>query len=360
MPAIITHDTFGRETYDDLFSLIGGSKDEVDAFLLGNQGPDPLFYSVVNLRLKSVHHLGGRMHHEHTNELLVALRRSVELQDACDQRVARAYALGFLCHYLLDSTMHPFVYWQEYEACDAGEPGLCRDDGSEVHAVIESELDELVLFSKRGQTVATFDPSSEILRASNRVLSVVSRMYAYVAMTTYGLFIPQNAFGSSVKCFRGVQALFHSRDGVKRDMLARFETMFRRYSFYAAMSHRPIELTESAFDNRDHRVWANPFTHEESSDSFWDRYAMARSRTEDALRAFARDDFDEAAVRALTKDLDFSGEPTYARIVSVEGASQGGVASRGEGDVQDGVESSQVEGASQVGGSCRTDCADSR
>lgn len=335
MPAIITHDTFGHETYDDLFSLIGGTKDEVDAFLLGNQGPDPLFYSVVNPRLKSVHRLGGRMHHERTNELLVALRKSVDVIDECDRGVARAYALGFLCHYLLDSTMHPFVYWQEYEACDAGEPGLGREDGSEVHAVIESELDELVLFSKRGETVATFDPSSEILRASNPVLSVISRMYAYVSMNVYGLFIPQNAFGSSVKCFRGVQALFHSRDGVKRDALARLEVLFRRYSFYAAMSHRPVELEESAFDNHEHRAWENPFTHEVSSDSFWDRYAAARLRTESALEAFLKDGFDEDAARALTKDLDFSGEPTYARIVS-------------------------VEGASQVGGACQADRADSR
>ena len=43
MPAIITHDFFGRDVYDNLFKTIGGSRDEADAFLLGNQGPDPLF-----------------------------------------------------------------------------------------------------------------------------------------------------------------------------------------------------------------------------------------------------------------------------------------------------------------------------
>lgn len=330
MPAIITHDTFGRETYDDMFSLIGGSRDEADAFLLGNQGPDPLFYSVANPCLRSVHRLGGCMHHERPSELLAAFKQSIDVLDERDRGIGQAYALGFLCHYLLDSTMHPFVYWQEYEACDAGEPGLTRDDGSEVHAVIESELDELVLFAKRGQTVATFNPSREILKASGRVLSAVSHMYAYVALTVYGLVIPKNAFGASVKCFRLVQAFFHSRDGVKRGAVARLEETVRRYSFYGAMSHRAVELEESAFDNHEHRLWENPFTHEVSTDSFWDRYTAARGRTEAALRAFARSDFDREAARAITGGLDFSGEPTCAQIVAVEDGGVAGVQGAGE------------------------------
>lgn len=40
MPALITHDFFGRDVYDRLYTFIGGSRDEADAFLLGNQGPD--------------------------------------------------------------------------------------------------------------------------------------------------------------------------------------------------------------------------------------------------------------------------------------------------------------------------------
>ncbi len=325
MPAIITHDTFGRETYDELHSLIGGSQDEVDAFLLGNQGPDPLFYSVTSRRLRSVHRLGSRMHCERPSELLVAFKQSLRLLDERDRRIGRAYALGFLCHYLLDSTMHPFVHWQEYEACDAGEPGLDRNDSHEVHAVIESELDELVLFVKRGETVATFNPSREILKADDHVLSVISKMYAYAAMTEFGLIIPEDAFEASVKRFRRIQALFHSRRGRKRDAIARAEELVRRYSFYRAMSPRAAALEESAFDNRAHVLWKNPFTGEESTDSFWDRYDTARARTKAALEAFASEGFDLEAARAITDDLDFSGAPTCATIVAVE---DGGGATR--------------------------------
>ena len=166
MPAIITHDFFGRDVYDCLFQTIGGSRDEADAFLLGNQGPDPLFYAVASLRITQYHKLGNTMHSSKPAELLAAFKESLDVLDEEEQAVGRAYALGFLCHYALDSTMHPLVYCNEYALCDAGEPGLTRDDGSEVHGVIESEFDEMVLFAKRGDTIATFNPSREILHAS--------------------------------------------------------------------------------------------------------------------------------------------------------------------------------------------------
>ena len=158
MPAIITHDFFGRDVYDALFQTIGGSRDEADAFLLGNQGPDPLFYAVADFRATAYHKLGNTMHSRKPAELLAALKDSLGVLDPEEKPLGRAYALGFLCHYALDSTVHPLVYCHEHALCDAGEPGLTRDDGSEVHGVIESELDEMVLFAKRGDTVATFNP----------------------------------------------------------------------------------------------------------------------------------------------------------------------------------------------------------
>ena len=48
MPAILTHDFFGQDVYAAHSHVIGKSIDEKDAFLLGNQGPDPLFYLVLS------------------------------------------------------------------------------------------------------------------------------------------------------------------------------------------------------------------------------------------------------------------------------------------------------------------------
>ena len=187
-----------------------------------------------------------------------------------------------------------------------------------MHAVIESELDELVLFEKRGETVATFQPWREILQASDFVLGVVSKMFSYVALTVYGRIVPRDLFARSVRGFRRVQRLFYSKTGAKRAALGRLEQLVRPYSFYQSMSHRPVALTESAYDNRAHEAWENPYTGEASTASFWDLYGQALERAEENIAAFERDGFDLEAARSLTGELDFSGRPVVATLVSVE------------------------------------------
>ena len=318
MPAIITHDFFGRDVYDALFQTIGGSRDEADAFLLGNQGPDPLFYAVASLRITQYHKLGNTMHSRKPAELLAALKDSLGVLDPEEKPLGRAYALGFLCHYALDSTMHPLVYCNEYALCDAGEPGLTRDDGSEVHGVIESEFDEMVLFVKRGDTIATFNPSREILHASPFVLRAVSKMYAYLALNVYGEIVPSNLFDLSVRCFRRVQALFYSPSGMKRDVIGRVERVMRPHSFYQSMSHRAIESTESVFANHERAPWTNPFTGDVRTTGFWDLYDQAQYKAKNLIAAFDQPVFTAERTRELTGELDFSGRPTQAQVLAVE------------------------------------------
>ena len=63
MPAILTHDFFGRSVLEDVSSLLKvRSTAERDAFLLGNQGPDPLFYLVVDPLMHKWGPLGNALH----------------------------------------------------------------------------------------------------------------------------------------------------------------------------------------------------------------------------------------------------------------------------------------------------------
>lgn len=318
MPALITHDLFGQSVYRALHKTIGETRDEYEAFLLGNQGPDPLFYTVISPGLREFHKLGSTMHSEKPTELITAFKQALSVLSDDERPIGRAYAFGFLCHYTLDSSMHPLVFAHEYALCDAGVEGLSRADGHEVHGTIESELDEMALFTLRRQTVASFDPSVEILKASDFVLETVSKLYVYVSMTVYGLFVPTNLFETAVRNFRFVQRMFYSPSGAKRAAISAIEELVRPYSFYRSMSHRPIELTESQFDNHEHAVWKNPFTDKESTQSFWDLFEKAQSKASSNIETFASNGFDEKAARTITHDLDFSGEPACAVLVAVD------------------------------------------
>lgn len=333
MPAVITHDAFGRDAYDSLHALIGGTRDECHAFLLGNQGPDVLFFGALDPRTAKAPALGSRMHREQPTELLAAFRITVDdiapgfaapvegdsaSPTASAWRIGRAYTLGLLCHYLLDSRLHPFIYAQQWELCDAGVPGLDRSCAHEVHATIESELDELVLSVKRRCTIRSFDPSHKTLAATDHVLNVISALYGRVAQQVYGTRLPTGAFRICAKAYRLALRALWSPTGAKREVLTMLEQRFRAHSLLRAMSHQDRTLYASQFDNAEHRTWRDPATAQPSTASFWDLYDSALRTARTSLPDFAATDDARGFARHATGGLNFNGEPTEAAIIATE------------------------------------------
>ena len=74
MPAILTHDLFARGVIDDVRSVLplatGGER---DAFRLGSQGPDPLFFLVIDPLMRRYSPLGDAMHEARPARLLVSM-----------------------------------------------------------------------------------------------------------------------------------------------------------------------------------------------------------------------------------------------------------------------------------------------
>ena len=311
MPAIITHDFFGRDAYDANAARLGISLEEQRVFLLGNQGPDPLFFLVLTPTMKPFFDLGSAMHRIDPALLLVALKESIETLKEDEVSTGRAYLAGFYCHYLLDRQMHPLVYSQQYALCDAGIEGLTRKDGKDVHSEIERDLDEMVLFSKTGQTVATFKPHRDILQASKEELQAIGKMYTFASAKIFRMFPPLGMFAASVKDYRLAMRAFYSPDQKRANVVSFLERRIlrRNFSFFKAMSHRSRRITISGFDNREHAVWENPYTHEMSTQSFWDVFNSAQAQAQQDLPILLAPTFDEAASLLLTRGLNFSGAP---------------------------------------------------
>ncbi len=315
MPAIITHDFFGRDVHEASPTLIGTTPAQRHAFLLGNQGPDPLFFLVLSPRMKPFYGLGSAMHRIDPALLLVALKEGIGTLETVERGIGRAYLAGFYCHYLLDRQMHPLVYSQQYALCDAGIEGLTRKEGSDVHAEIERDFDEMVLFTKTGQTVRTFKPHRRILQTSERELRAIGKMYAFASAKMFGLFPPLNMFASAVKDYRLAMTAFYSPGQRRANAASLVErTIMRRsVSFFKAMSHRDRRSIESDFDNREHASWANPFTHETSTQSFWEIFNDAQEQVKHDLPIVLSPTFDEAAALMLTRGRNFNGAPASLR-----------------------------------------------
>ncbi|MGI6230756.1 MAG: hypothetical protein ACOYJL_07620 [Tractidigestivibacter sp.] len=311
MPALLTHDFFARDA--SVFAsdaLPIGSLDERDAFALGCQGPDPLFYLEIHPLMAKWAPIGNLMHEERPASLLASLRIAADKLPRSEQSIGRAYLAGFSCHWLLDATIHPFVYWWQKALTSQGVTGLDSSYEGIVHAEVERDLDEAVLFSKVGKTIEEYRPFEQTLQASRKVLSIVDKMYFYVTLWAYGKPVDPTIFSVGTRCYRRVMKVIYSPRDHHRELMGRIERMStgKPYSRICALSHRARRSDRSRFDNLEHATWENPFSHQQSDSSFWDLYERALARAPKAISAVMGDGFDFDASCALTDRINFEGE----------------------------------------------------
>ena len=315
MPAILTHDFFARDVADRAKAQLPlATLDERDAFLLGSQGPDPLFYITIYPLMAKWAKVGNLMHDERPARLLAAMREAVDRLPKREKDVGAAYLAGFSCHWLLDSTVHPFVNAWAYDLTHAGVPGLGPEFDGKVHMEVERDLDEAILYRKTAKTIAEYRPFANTLRASREVLAIIDKIYFYAALWTYDRPIDPTTFSVSVGCYRTIMRLLYATRDSHRNAVAALERTITGspYSTYGALSHHVRASASSEFDNSEHRAWANPATGVVSRDSFEGLYERALDRAPAVTQAVLSRDFDDGAACALTGNLNFEGAPAPA------------------------------------------------
>ena len=146
MPSTYAHRRFGANVLDHLPPELGDRiRKNRPLYDIGLHGPDLLFYYHA-AKSNSVSALGNAMHDEPGRKFFDRARQVV--QKAPDREAALAYALGFVCHFALDSTCHPFV------------DRFVRESGVS-HCEIETEFDNMLL-RRDGQDPLKFFTASHI------------------------------------------------------------------------------------------------------------------------------------------------------------------------------------------------------
>ena len=310
MPGIATHHVFGTDVFAAAVHVDEaqvGKAGNLDAFLLGNQGPDPLFYLAATLSDRQLRRIGSTMHRYNTVELMQAMHERF-IADGTDTVLA-AYALGFMCHYILDSTVHPLVYAQEYAICSKGvEPLRGEWPHRVVHATIETSIDEYVLTTKRGATAATMPPHKMMLYCPAPKLQAISRAMADVVNRVYGLECPESAFVTAVGLYRASQAALDSMGTGVRNGLDVLSLGSGAVAYARALSHRLGPLLQTPFTNDDHTAWPNPFEEGQVvSASFDELYALSQAKARDILPAFSNRRANAALFEGIVGNVNFLG-----------------------------------------------------
>ena len=265
----------------------------MNAFLWGAQGPDFLYYHrIFQPWSKNIREIGSRLHHEKPSRLLSAMR---DVQHSEGNETTEFYLLGFLCHYSLDRTAHPFVYW-DVKSLRKMYPG--RGD-SFLHTQTESVLDGILLRSITGKPATDFDLKQTVPNQPD-AMDAIARFYSAVLERLYGMHGLQEALRQSMQDCRKVCGLLNDRWMVKKPLAEALEKVTHHY-LYSSAIRGVSEQDEFDYANVLHSEWRWPENQSISrNDSFFDLYETAVNESVYFMKKFK-----DADLSDFTQDIPF-------------------------------------------------------
>lgn len=146
MPTTYAHYTFGQEVLknlsEDTKNIINNNR---ELFNIGLHGPDILFYYNA-LKSNKISKLGHRLHKQQGSGIFNNARKII--RESTDSQAASAYVFGFLCHFMLDSSLHPYIRQKEGKRL--------------THSTIETELDRFFML-KNNLDPISYKPTAHII-----------------------------------------------------------------------------------------------------------------------------------------------------------------------------------------------------
>ena len=142
MPSSITHAYIAKDVYSRLDKKIKNKfqNNDLENFKTYSQGPDLFyFYNIVfpiTKRSRSIIKFGRYCHQNQVNELFINLTKKVKKSKNFDEFL---FLIGLTCHYIADSTMHPYINYQSSQLIK--NPSKLKD----AHFKIETYLDNYMI-----------------------------------------------------------------------------------------------------------------------------------------------------------------------------------------------------------------------
>lgn len=263
MPCLYAHTLFGLSVRDRLPQPLAAllARHEA-AFLAGLPGPDIYFFDRFPPPPFRPHEkrTGNALHDAPADALFAQL-----LPLAAGDEALLAYTLGFLCHYALDSAIHPFV--------DARYRGLD-------HTRFEMRL-ELAFCAQRGSGLGGIPPHRLYAPPAHEpdLLDRLDALQYRLVQAVCGRGA-RGAFRRSFCKFLRTNRLLYDPAGRKRRLLQRVERLLGRPAgTLSSFLFAPLQADGGDLFNEGHAPWRAPWEGApERTESFFDLFDTAVDR----------------------------------------------------------------------------------
>lgn len=275
MPATAVHAYFAQDLNDILPKEIKNKLD-VDRLKTFGQSTDSLmFYNLFSiLPGKNIRDFQKYFHTNKTQEFFINLINYIKENDYTEDIDVNSFLVGAICHYVLDSTVHPYIY---YKTGYFNKNDKSTYKYNNVHTFMETFLDNDMI--KRRESINPYKFNiSKFSFYTSKFSNELNDTIKYTFKETFDVDNMDKIYYKSLKQMRNSIFIFRQdRYGIKKFFykLADTFTSKRVFRFEAISYHYPLNDRHN-FLNENHKLWRNPCDYNlTSEESFLDLYLRA-------------------------------------------------------------------------------------
>lgn len=274
MPATIAHSVFAKDVFDILPEDISKCLDVNKCKMYGQSIDAMKFYNMFSIFSgKKIRNLQEYFHKTQTQEFFINLLSYMRDNNIKDKDTC-SFLIGFICHYALDSTLHPYIIYKT-GMFDKRYPDTYKYNN--VHAFMETFIDNDIVRRRFKINPYKFKLNKycfDISPFSNNLNKTID----YSFYNTFKIRGISKVYYKSLKDMKLALWLFRKdRFGIKKFFYKLLDTFTskRCFRFEAISYHYPLEDVHN-YLNSNHQIWRNPTTYDmTSNESFVDLYLKA-------------------------------------------------------------------------------------
>lgn len=287
MPASVTHAFFASDVYDTLSADIKNHLLLSRLRMFGQSTDSFLFYRLFSpLPSYGMRKFQHRFHVSKTQKFFITLIQYIKKNNLINDVDTCSFLCGFITHYVLDSTIHPFIF---YKTGAFHKDEIATYQYNSLHTLMETYLD-YHLIKVREKSNPYYFPISSYCFDLSPFSENLNSTIAYTFQEVFQLSDMDTKYFESLKHMSFALRVFRQdRYGIKKGVY-RFIDSFtpKNWIRFEYVSYHVAEKQAFDFLNFKHRLWRYPTSYSTTSrDSFYDLYfkslTLAKKMIEDTF-----------------------------------------------------------------------------
>lgn len=280
MASSVTHDYFSMDVYSKLDDKIKKKLDSnINDYKCFAQGPDPYFFYDFHLskKAKEIFKIDSAMQHSFVNKHFISLVNYINEKNYYSNSQVMAYLYGQICHFVLDSTVHPFIVYNT-GIYDESDKLTYKYNG--LHEEMEYYIDIYLIWKREGITPRKYKVYKNILNIS-KFNDELKDLIDNVTKDVYNFDNVSQIYYKSIKDMKKFYYVFnYDKFGIKKlvykimDIVCQNRLVKKEeLSFFVDPNSKIYYL------NNERKIWNHPCASNEKYDlSFFDLYNTAIDR----------------------------------------------------------------------------------